>query len=85
MLRTSMFSDSPGTPGRSAQMPRTTSSTCTPGPAGRVEGVDRLLVDDAVRLDPHARRPAGAGVRGLGADPLDEPGADTVRRHHEVR
>ena len=30
MLRTRMFSDSPGTPGRIAQMPRTQRSTGTP-------------------------------------------------------
>ena len=30
MLRTRMVSDSPGTPGRSAQMPRTQMSTGTP-------------------------------------------------------
>ena len=33
--RTVMFSDSPGTPGRSAQMPRTIRSTCTPAREAR--------------------------------------------------
>ena len=63
--RTSMVSDRPGTPGRSAQMPRISSSTGTPCLRGEVERVDDCLVDDGVRLDADPAGPPGAVVLDL--------------------
>ena len=45
MLLTRMFSDSPGTPGRRQQMPRTTRSMLHAGLGGAVERIDQLGID----------------------------------------
>ena len=63
MERTRMFSLRPGTPGRSAQMPRTTMSIGTPGLGRPVQGVDHGLVDHRVDLDLDPRRLARRGRR----------------------
>ncbi len=67
-----MFSLSPGTPGLSAQMPRIHKSTETPVDGRAVQRVDDLLVDEAVELEAHVRRPPGAGVRSFLVDALDQ-------------
>jgi hypothetical protein len=63
MLRTSTFSDRPGHPRAQRADAAHHELDPHPGPAGLVEGVDRLLVDDAVGLDPHPRRPAARAAR----------------------
>ena len=69
MLRTRMFSDSPGTPARSVQMPRTTQSICDPGLARRVQRFDDLRVGDRVALE---RDPALGAVRRLVLDQVEQ-------------
>ncbi len=59
---TRMLSDSPGTPGRRQQMPRTTRSICTPAAERRIERIDDFRVDQRIHLHPDRRRPAGPGV-----------------------
>ena len=63
--RTRMFSDSPGTPGRSAHTPRTIRSIFTPGLRGRVERRDDLGLEQRVHLGDDARRLARLGDAAL--------------------
>ena len=63
-----MFSDTPGTPGRSAHTPRTMRSILTPAQRGAVQRLDRLRLDQRVHLGDDARRAPGARVLGLARD-----------------
>ena len=81
---TRMFSESPATPARSPQMPRTTMSILHPGLARGVERVDHLGLGDRVELDPDLRRPPGPGVLDLGREPLEDARLDHVRRDREL-
>ncbi len=51
MLRTRMFSDSPGTPARSVQMPRTTPSIRTPASLAAYSASTIVDVGDRVALE----------------------------------
>ena len=70
--RTATVSDRPGTPGRSAQMPRISSSTRHALLRGEVERVDHRLVDHRVGLDPDPGGPAGPVVGDLLVDLVDQ-------------
>ena len=51
-----MFSETPGMPGRSAQMPRTMRSICTPGARRAIQRLDGLRIHQRVHLRDDARR-----------------------------
>lgn len=75
-----MFSDSPGTPGFSAQTPRTIRSTFTPACEGFVQRRDHRQFQQRIHLRDDARTLAGACVVDLGADRLDDARMQRERR-----
>ena len=76
-------SEWPGTPGRSVQRPRTTSSIVTPGPRGAVEGLDHLGILEPVELGADPGRASGPRVLGLPLDPLEQPWQEALRGHRD--
>ena len=82
--RTSMVSASPGTPGRSAQMPRVSSWTGTPAREARYSASITASSTTELALMPDARRAALLVVLDLALDPLDEPVAHGVRRDQQA-
>ena len=81
---TRMFSDSPGTPGRRQQMPRTISSMATPALRRFVERVDDVGIDQRVHLHPDRRRLAVLGMGDLAGDVRENPVAQRQRRHRHL-
>ena len=81
---TSMFALTPGTPGRSAQMPRTLSRMRTPRSRRGVQRLDDLVVDERVHLGDDLGRLARLGPPPLAIDQLEEPAAQAGRRHHQL-
>ena len=82
--RTRTFSDSPATPGFSAQMPRTTMSTGTPACAARYSA---SITCSSTRLFTLMRIPVGPPlpqVLDLPLDQLHDAGPDAVRRHEDA-
>ena len=75
---TVMLSLTPGTPGRSAQMPRTLSRMRTPAARRGVERLDDLLVDERVHLRHDLRGLAGLRAAALALDQLHEAPAQPV-------
>ena len=68
-----MFSETPGTPGRRQQMPRTQRSIVTPACGGAVERLDDAHVDQRVQLGEDVAPAARLGARGLLVDLAPAP------------
>ena len=78
MLRTRMFSEMPGRPGRRQQMPRIDQVDRHARLAGVVQRLDRLAIDQRVELGEDPRRLALAGPLGLLVDQLDRAACKSV-------
>ena len=79
-----MFSESPGTPGLSAQMPRSTMSIFTPAWLARYSA--SMVFSSTMELTLiliHASLPVACGVL-LAADALNQAGTHGARRHQQT-
>ena len=74
-----MLSESPGTPGRRQQMPRTIRSIRTPASLAVVQLLDQAAVHEPVHLRDDPRGSPSPGVGRLAADALEQPVAQVAR------
>ncbi len=84
MLRTRMFSEMPGSPGRRQQMPRIDDVDRHAGLAGPIQGFDHAIIDQRVDLGENPRRPAFAGPLGLLVDQFQRAALQVVGGHDQL-